>query len=247
MSPDTLKEGAILVADAHYAPWRTPFLDFLKALETGAVKTPQLILMGDIFDLLFGPIPATHRLNHEALVLLNRLSQRMEIVYLEGNHDFLLKEVLPNIRVFERHEQPWIVGYEGKQIAFSHGDRCMGWGYELYTALIRNRILLHLLRWIDSAGRGFIVRFLENAMKRKNHCKPIEEFDQLTLNRLMQCGDDSAGVVIEGHFHQNRALDTSHFHYINVGAFACNERYFTVQSILNQPLLREAVFRKESV
>lgn len=123
----------------------------------------------------------------------------------------------------------------------------MGWGYELYTALIRNRGVLNLLRMIDTMGNGFIVRSLVEAMQRKNHCKTIEDFDRLSLNRLNRCADTRANIIIEGHYHQNRGFDTSHFHYINVGAFACNERYFSVQSIPNQPLLREAVFLKESV
>lgn len=50
MSPDTLREGAILIADAHCAPWRTPFYDFLQALDSGEIKAPQLILMGDVFE-----------------------------------------------------------------------------------------------------------------------------------------------------------------------------------------------------
>lgn len=247
MSPDTLREGAIVVADAHCAPWRTPFLDFLKALDSGHILAPQLILMGDLFDLLFGPIPATRRLNREAIDILDRLSQRIEIIYLEGNHDFLLGDVFPHIRVFRREEQPWIARYEGKRIAFAHGDRFMGKGYELYTRIIRNGAVLALLRTLDTIGGGFIVRFLERAMQRKHHCKTIERFEELIESRAGHYSHEGIDWLVEGHFHQNRTFDASHFHYVNVGAFACNERYFSVQSTQNQPLLREAVFRKEPV
>lgn len=245
MSPDTLRHGAILIADAHCAPWRTPFLDFLRALDAGDIAAPQLVLMGDVFDLLFGPIEATHALNSEGIELLKGLSKRMEIIYLEGNHDFLLSELFPEIAVVPRAKQPWMATFEGKKIAFSHGDSAMGWGYELYTALIRNPHVLKILRAIDRIGGGWIVRQLAEAMQRKHHCKTIGHFEALVTHRLENQQFGGADVLIEGHFHQNRSLDFPGMHYINVAAFACNERYFSVQSFQNQPLLHESVFRKE--
>jgi len=245
MSPDILREGAILIADAHCAPWRTPFIDFLKALESREIETPQLILMGDVFDLLFGPIPATRRLNEEGIGILNRLSERIEIVYLEGNHDFQLSDVFPGIKIIRRDRQPWLTRFGEKRIAFSHGDLSMGTGYEVYTALIRNRYILTFLNLIDTIGSGFIVRWLEKTMQRKHHCKTIEGFERLINERLKRQNYGAVDTVIEGHFHQNRTIETPDFQYVNLAAFACNERYFSVQSTENQPLLHEAVFRKE--
>jgi UDP-2,3-diacylglucosamine hydrolase len=245
MSPDRLLPGAILVADAHCAPWRTPFLDFLRALEREEILTPQLVLMGDVFDLLFGPIDATHLLNAEGIALLNRLSRHIEIVYLEGNHDFLLTSLFPRIKVVPREQQPWVTTFEGKTIALSHGDAGMGRGYDLYTFLIRSPRILAALRGVDRIGGGFIVRKLEKAMQGKVHCKTIEGFESLVSQRLKRQNLDGIDVLIEGHFHQNRSFDLPGLHYINVAAFACNERYFSVQSSQNQPLLHEAVFRKE--
>jgi UDP-2,3-diacylglucosamine hydrolase len=245
MSPDILRSGAILVADAHCAPWRTTFLDFLHALEHEEILTPQLILMGDVFDLLFGPIEATHLLNAEGIALLNRLSHKIEIVYLEGNHDFLLGDLFPRIRVIPRQQQPWITTFEGKTLALSHGDSSMGWGYGLYTFLIRSRSILGTLHALDRVGGGYIVRELEKAMKSKIHCKTIEKFETLVSERLKGQKLDGVDILIEGHFHQNKSFDFPGLHYINLAAFACNERYFSVQSSQNQPLLHEAVFRKE--
>jgi UDP-2,3-diacylglucosamine hydrolase len=245
MFPKHLKMGAILIADAHCAPWRTDFIDFLHALESGEIITEQLILMGDVFDMLYGPIPRTYGYNTEGIELLNRLSQKMEIIYLEGNHDFLLEKVFPNLHVIRRENQPLILNYENSRIAFSHGDSAMGLGYETYTALIRSPLILGFLRFIDMLGKGFIVAWLEQQMKRKSHCRSIEHFESLIEKRLHSFEKGRFDILVEGHFHQNRTFDFPHFHYINVGAFACNERYFTVQSIQNKPLVYEAVFRKE--
>ena len=82
-------------------------------------------------------------------------------------------------------------------------------------------------------------------MKRKIHCRKLENFQALIEQRLKSLTLDSVDILIEGHFHQNQTFVSDGLSYINVGAFACNERYFTVQSNQNQPLLHEAVFRKE--
>ncbi|MDD5053531.1 MAG: UDP-2,3-diacylglucosamine hydrolase [Sulfuricurvum sp.] len=245
MFPKYLLSDAILIADAHCAPWRTDFIDFLYALESGAIITPQLILMGDIFDMLYGPIPSTYRYNTQGLALINRLAEKIEIIYLEGNHDFLLQDLLPKVHVVRRENQPLVMKYEDKTIAFSHGDSVMGSGYEIYTTLIRNRIILTLLRGIDTLGGGFIVKWLEKQMKRKTHCRLIEDFEPLIKERMSLLKLDLIDILIEGHFHQNRIFNFHGLQYINIGAFACNERYFSVQSMQNQPLLHEAVFRKE--
>jgi UDP-2,3-diacylglucosamine hydrolase len=201
--------------------------------------------MGDVFDMLYGPIPRTYGYNTEGLDLLKRLSAQMEIIYLEGNHDFLLADLLPHVEVIRREHQPLMMTYEGKNVALSHGDSAMGLGYELYTALIRSPLVLGVLRTIDNMKNGFIVAWLEEQMKKKIHCRSIDNFQELIKRRIKLLNLDSIDVLIEGHFHQNTAFEFEGLQYINVGAFACNERYFSVQSTQNQPLLHEAVFRKE--
>lgn len=248
MSPEPfgLREGAILVADAHYGPWRPPFLDFLRALREGRIRTPQLILMGDVFDLLFGDIDATHPFNREAVDLLNLLSETTQILYLEGNHDFRLQRLFPRIRVVPRCYQPLVGTFNGVKVALLHGDTRMGFGYELYTALIRNGVILKILNRIDQWGGGFIVKRLTTMMMGKRHCHPIEGFERLIRNRYPQGESVSADVIIEGHYHQNTSFPLGEKrYYFNLGAFACNERYYAVQSSQNRMVLKEVFLSKE--
>ena len=67
MSPKPLQlhDGAILIGDAHYSHLRPQFLDFLKTIASGKIKTTQLILMGDIFDQLFGGVAFTLERNEK--------------------------------------------------------------------------------------------------------------------------------------------------------------------------------------
>jgi UDP-2,3-diacylglucosamine hydrolase len=245
MSPDTLHEGAILVADSHYAPWRTEFIDFLSALEHGNIQTSQLILMGDNFDLLFGSVAQTLRLNQDAITLLNRLSLKIQILYLEGNHDFRLSSLFPHIRVIDRAHQPLILNHNGSLIALLHGDIGVSLGYRIYTALIRNRVILYGLNILNERFGGFIINTLIGQMKRKNHCKKIENFEAIAGRHGGAEWMRGCDTVIEGHYHQNRTFGQESFTYYNLGAFACNERYYAVKSSQNQTVLEELIFHKE--
>lgn len=246
MSLKTLQEGSIFVADSHCAPWRSIFVDFLMAIERGEIKTPQLILMGDNFDLLFGPVLQTHRLNHEFIALLNRLSQKIEIIYLEGNHDFRLSSLFPNIEVIPLSHQPYMVEFNGEKIALLHGDIGVPLGYKIYTALIRNRVILGILNFINEHFNGVIINTLSEQMQRKNHCKKIDNFEVVAERLITEPWISSCDRVIEGHYHQNRSFGFKTYRYDNLGAFACNERYYVVKSSQNQSILDEVIFHKES-
>jgi UDP-2,3-diacylglucosamine hydrolase len=245
MSLKELKAGAILVADSHYAPWRTEFIDFLRVLENGELYTTQLILMGDNCDLLFGPISETVQLNQEIVTLLNRVSKHIEIIYLEGNHDFRLVSLFPNITVIARNQQPLMMNYGSQIIALLHGDVGGSVGYEVYTALIRNRPILYALNCINSFLGGAIIKWLSGDMQRKNHCKKIENFELIAHRHHQSNWIDECDIVIEGHYHQNKSFDYDSYRYINLGAFACNERIYVVKSLQDRFILDETMFHKE--
>jgi len=245
MSPKILHEGAILVADSHCAPWRRPFIDFLSAIEVGKISTTQLILMGDNFDLLFGPITKTLELNKEAIDLLNRLSTKIEIIYLEGNHDFVLESIFPNILVISLEKQPLFMECHGRKIALLHGDIHVPLGYKIYTFFIRNRVILNCLNYLNNWFGGFIIKGLIDSMQRKKHCKKIDSFKTLANRLENEKWILSCDRVIEGHYHQNQAFKFNGYHYDNLGAFACNERYYGVEFAQEQIVLREMMFVKE--
>ncbi len=238
-----IKAGAVLIADAHYSDIHPEFLDFLKAVESGVIVTPQLILMGDIFDLLFGYIPLTQQRNREAIALINTLCKRMEILYLEGNHDFQLQTIFPHIRVVPVEQQPLLCHYNNKKILLSHGDYRGTWSYRLYLFLIRSSPVLRLLNIIDRLTNNGIIKRLDSHLSRKNHCRTIPRFQE----KIDACKElfeqDACDCIIEGHFHQNRTFHYETFHYINLAAFACNQRYFIVQCENKQELLQEVIFK----
>jgi len=249
MSPDPLRllPGALLVADAHYSHRRPQLLGFLKAVASGALPATQLILMGDIFDLLFGGIPVTQERNAEAIATIRAISEKMEVVYFEGNHDFQLASVFPGIRVYPLASQPVACSFRDQRVLLAHGDWGTETGYRLYTALIRSKTLLFILRWIDAASAHAIIKWLDAYLDKKEDCSGFTGFEAYISTRLERLNLEGTDWFIEGHFHQNRGFPAGSCRYFNLGAFACNQRYFEIQSNHDQGLfLREAAFGKES-
>ncbi|MDQ7069043.1 MAG: hypothetical protein Q9M40_14350 [Sulfurimonas sp.] len=62
-----LQEGALLISDAHYSSSRPELLSLIKDIHSKKIPTTQLILMGDIFDALFGEVPTTQEKNREMI------------------------------------------------------------------------------------------------------------------------------------------------------------------------------------
>jgi len=238
-----LREGACIISDAHYSSERPELLELIKAIHSKELPVTQLILMGDIFDALFGLIDYTYENNHEMIELIDSIAQDIEVVYLEGNHDFNLKAVFKNVKISPLAMQPLACSYQGKKVYLAHGDFDAPFGYQLYTALIRNPAVLFVLKYIDIALDHLIINKIEAHLEKKDDCKELswfEDFIQKRFDKRFACD-----YFIEGHFHQNKRLKLSSFTYINLAAFACNQRYFIVKSMQDKELLEEHQFSKE--
>ena len=238
----TIKEGAFVISDAHYSSLRPQLLSLIQTIHSKLLKPTQLILMGDIFDALFGGVKHTQELNAEIIKLLNDISLDIEVVYLEGNHDFNLQNIFPNFKIFSLKNQPVACSYKEKKIYLAHGDFDGGFGYLLYSSIIRNPLTLFILKTIDSLTSHTILKRLDKFLSKKDDCKNLKTFEEFISKRLNKKYD--CDYFIEGHFHQNKHLKLENFNYINLAAFACNQRYFIVKSSKDKELLEEKIFSK---
>jgi UDP-2,3-diacylglucosamine hydrolase len=230
-----IKDGAFIISDAHYSDKRPELLAFIKDIHSKKLQPTQLILMGDIFDLLFGGIDKTIKANQIIVDLLNDISQDIELVYLEGNHDFNLKSIFKGAKVFKINAQPIECILNNKKTYLAHGDFNAPLGYKIYTSIIRNKVTIFILNIINYIFYDVILKKLEVHLDKKDDCKKIDNFKEIIKNRLeskFECE-----YFIEGHFHQNCQLKLKNFNYINLAAFACNQRYFTVK-FANKELLQ---------
>lgn len=209
---NTIKEGAIFIADSHYPHHGDAFLDLLVKIDLELIKTSQLFLMGDNFDLLFGHNDYIQTFSEKTISLLRQLSQKIEIHYFEGNHDFCLAEVFPNIHIYTRDEQPKMFMIKDKKVAISHGDKyAVGFGYELYCKVLRNKTTLTLLKPFGKV----IINHRMNKLSQKMICHTFHGFEKRVEEILTHYEDTD--LVIEGHFHQSKVIGK----YISLPSQAC--------------------------
>ena len=240
--PLELKEGAFIVSDAHYSHRREEFLDFIKAIYKKELLPTQLILMGDIFDALFGGIDYTYAENQEIITLLDAISKEIEVIYLEGNHDFNLTKLLPNAALFSIKNQPLKATLCDKTLYLAHGDFDGTDFYKAYTSFIRNPFILFILKYIDILFNHAILKYVERHLNKKDDCKRLNGFREFITERLR--GRFACDFFIEGHFHQNCSFGVDGFEYINLAAFACNQSYFIIKYSNSNTVLVEQKFSR---
>ena len=208
----SIQEQALFIADSHYPHHGGAFLDLLKKLEIGEIQTPQLFLMGDNFDLLFGYNDYIQTFSKEAITLLQRLSKKLEIHYFEGNHDFCLEELFPDMQVYSREEQPVMFQLRDKRVGISHGDKyATGMVYDLYCRILRNKKTLTFLKPFEKA----IIDHRMKKLSQKHICFNFVGFEKRVDEILAHYSE--ADLVIEGHFHQCKTLGK----YISLPSLAC--------------------------
>lgn len=219
--PTSIQEEALFIADAHYPHHGEEFLTLLQKIQNKDLTPPQLFLMGDIFDLLFGDNDYIQNFSKEAIELLQELSKGLETIYLEGNHDFCLKELFPNIKVYSREEQPIHFKLNKQEVYLSHGDKYeTGFGYDLYCKLLRNKTTLTLLKPFQKA----IINDRMKKLKSKKICGNFKGYKKRFDAIRSHYPEDS--LIIEGHFHQSLV----HENYVSLPSLACQKKVGIVQN-----------------
>lgn len=224
-----IKNKAILIADAHENEKRKGFWEFLQALKNGEISTPQLILMGDIFDLLVGEISATHDFARPYIDLLEELAQKIEIIYLEGNHDFNLKNLFKKVKVFDINSQPLECFFEKDQkqkFQLAHGDIFLKPSLQFILKSLRNHYLLIFLNFLNNISFHAISKRILKKQYKKNLFYKIENFSDLVEQRLRHY---NANFVLEGHYHQDVFFHMEDIKYLNLNSFAYERSFFIVE------------------
>ncbi len=218
MNEVRLKQEAIFIADSHYNKFnRIELLEFLQTC-----SAPQIVLLGDIFDFLCGQVDFWINQNQELINIINQLAKTKEIYFFEGNHDYNLNSLFPEVIVVPRKMQPLIVHIGEKKYAIAHGDIFTNFGYNLYTKIIRNQFLLQFLNWIDY--NHWLTRTIDTWLHQKNICTTMDDFESFAKKRLNAYRDFDIDGVIEGHYHQGEIYEG----YINIPSYFCQKQKYGI-------------------
>ncbi len=222
MFEKNIKKGAIFIADAHANfSNRKSFLFFLKMIKNGKIPCKQLFFLGDMFDFLSD---TTYTKKHYKIFinLINEISQKIEIFYFEGNHDFNLKEIFKNVKIFSFYEQVKIFEFENEKISICHGDNGLKW-FEKIILCFRNKKFLLFWDFVDKIFDFKISKFILNFQLKKKIYYDLQNFKQIIYPKI---GFYKTNLILEGHYHQGKILKFDEKIYINLASFGVSKIYY---------------------
>lgn len=232
-----LNSDAIFIADSHFNPSNaSELLSYLQSLIT---PPSQMILMGDIAQILLGNLKSSISSNHQLLSALDNLEKKgMQIIWLEGNHDLFLSSIkkfklLKKTLFVPRKKQPLLATYQNQTYALAHGDLFLNRGYHFYIQMLTN--IPKLLQCIDYLSEGEMYHEIE----KKLQCKPIKkhschffEFACKRIELYRQHLQIPFKGIIEGHFHIGKKLELYGMIYVALPSFYFDPKGIKIGSIL---------------
>lgn len=225
-----IKNGAIFIADSHEDENRNNFYDFLQKVDSKEIKTEQLFLMGDMFDLLVGKVEYGVNQYDKYIKLIDKIALHVEVIYFEGNHDFGLESLFENVKVIPLQNQPQIAKLEDNtKVHLSHGDKYGDIVHTVYTKIIRSISILFVLNFIDRINNYNISKKIKLSQLKKSICSKIGNFEQIIASKLHYYKAEEGSYIVEGHYHQNHKFEKDGVKYINLPSFACNQSYIIVE------------------
>ena len=238
-----VKSGAIFIADSHENENRENFWHFLCALKSGEIKTPQLFLMGDMFDFLAGECEFFVKFYERYVRAIDELGEKIEIYYFEGNHDFNLARLFKNVKAYPIGAQPVKFASEcGQSVLIAHGDIFLPFVAKYALRFLRIKIFLKTMNFFDKFLNFRLSKRILNKLKRKILDYKIPNFKNLVEAKMRRYNAFyQADIVIEGHYHQGEQYTIGKQKYINIPSFACEQSYFVVEYSQNIKFARKSV------
>ena len=238
-----VKSGAIFIADSHENENRENLWHFLCALKSGEIKTPQLFLMGDMFDFLAGECEFFVKFYERYVRAIDELGEEMEIYYFEGNHDFNLARLFKNVKAYPIGAQPVKFTSEyGQSVLIAHGDIFLPFVAKYALRFLRVKIFLKTMNFFDKFLNFRLSKQILNKLKRKILDYKIPNFKNLAEAKMRRYNAFyEADIIIEGHYHQGEQYTIGKQKYINIPSFACEQSYFVVEYDQNIKFARKSV------
>ena len=193
---------------------------FLAFLETEKDRMAHLVILGDLFEFLFGfkktpqaaSSPFVFNEYLPVLKQLQRLSERgICMTYMEGNHDFRLKSFFQEhfeMKV-EVHPRGADMRLGDKRVYLAHGDLSnpRQWKYRTLRRILKNPITYGLIDLVDPSFTRRVAEKLNGMSYQRVHrslpSNPPSAFRTFAHQKFLEDFD----VVILGHSHIPEEVD----------------------------------------
>lgn len=184
--------------------------DLLEDIENGIIATKRLIINGDLFDSMeFRRL----RKNHwKVLSAIRKLSDKIEVVWVKGNHDTDAHDIVSHLIGTDTCEQ-YIFESGGKKVLVVHGDIFDKFITKHPTITWIADWFYHIVQRLDWTQK--IGKFLKRSSKTFLRCTTLVEEKAVKLAEKKECQ-----IVCCGHTHlptMTRLLDP--VQYFNSGCW----------------------------
>ncbi len=172
-------------------------------LESLVGRASTLYIVGDLFDFWFEYRTAIPRRLFRTLAALDSLKRAgVEIVYLNGNHDFWLGPFLRESLGLRTVDGAVTVEAQGRRLWVHHGDGLVGGdlGYKFLRGILRNPLSIGLYSLLHPDLGIPLAHWVSNASRRSRGHGPLEPerlWREIAAPRFAEGFD---GVLV-GHFH----------------------------------------------
>jgi len=196
----------IFIADAHLKgtddPAQTSLVEFLETL-TGDSRPDMLVFLGDIFDFWAGFNPIIYNRHLPLLDALETLSTSgVDIIYLEGNHDFNMGTFFTSTLGAEVHADNCRLSIDGKEFFIAHGDAvAMSFGYATWRAFLRSRLFRLLRGMLSHKTVVGIADYLSKRSRARMRGDGHAGIDARLLEFATKQVESGFDVVVLGHSH----------------------------------------------
>jgi UDP-2,3-diacylglucosamine pyrophosphatase LpxH len=220
----TSQIDTLILSDLHLGADMSRAREALRVLQENQYR--RLILLGDIFaDLNFGRLKKEHWKFLGFIRKLSNPKRKVEVVWVEGNHDHGLTEIMSHlvgVRVYQEYQ--W--EYQGLRHIAVHGHQFDGFVVKKVRVsyLIGTLFYLQLQKW-DSKNK-VLTRFLDRLGTRWQRLSP-----KVAEGALAHARHREAARIFCGHTHAAmHKRDREHgIDYFNCGAWIdAHPTYITV-------------------
>jgi len=201
----------VIISDLHLGSDISRAADALELLQS--VRFRRLILLGDMFaDLNFSRLTKEHWKFLGFIRKLSNPKHDVEVVWVEGNHDHGLTEVMSHlVGVPVYQEYAW--DYAGKRHLAIHGHQFDSFAIKNFKVTRLGQLIFLWLQKIDSRHKRF-ARYLDRLNTRW-----LRLSEQVARGALSHAKQGKAERIFCGHTHAPLAVDRDGVEYYNSGAW----------------------------
>jgi UDP-2,3-diacylglucosamine hydrolase len=198
--------AALFISDLHLSPDMPHTAEaFFNFLNTKALQTQTLYLLGDIFEYWAGDDDINDEFNQSIVNALAALSKHgIKIYWLAGNRDFLVGNKFADACGLQILNEPVINEIAGKKILLLHGDaQCIDdTAYMTFRAQVRDTAWQQHFLNQDLQQRKALIAAMRAGSKdaQKNKSIDIMDVNLAAIDTLFE--SHQVSLMIHGHTHR---------------------------------------------